>query len=124
MTVIRRAGARRTQTPNAVMTTLASPTQGGAAQSLWRVDMTPGQSGPLHTFDAEQLWTVLAGGAEITLDGAAVSLAPGDTAVLPAAVPRQVTADGGDGLSAIVTAQAGARAAAAGADPVVPPWIA
>jgi quercetin dioxygenase-like cupin family protein len=124
MTVIRRADARRTQTPNAVMTTLASPTQGGAAQSLWRVDMTPGQSGPLHTFDAEQLWAVLAGGAVITLDGAAVSLEPGDTAVIPAEVPRQVTADGGDGLSAIVTAQAGARAAAAGADPVVPPWIA
>jgi quercetin dioxygenase-like cupin family protein len=105
------------------MTTLASPTLGGASQALWRVDMSPGQSGPPHTFDVEQLWTVLAGGAVITLDGADFTLAPGDTVVLPPAVPRQIKAGADAGLSAIVTAKAGARAAAADRDPAVPPWI-
>ena len=51
MSVIRCGEARRTETPNAVMTTLASPTLGGARQALWRVDMTGGQAGPLHAFD-------------------------------------------------------------------------
>ncbi len=45
MTVIRRGQGRRTETPNAVMTTLASPTLGGAEHSLRRVDMAPGASG-------------------------------------------------------------------------------
>ncbi len=123
MTVTRGADARRIQTPNAIMTTLASPTQGGAGRALWRVDMAAGQSGPLHTFDVEQLWTVVAGGAEVTIDGEPATLAAGDTAVIPAAVTRQIRA-AGTGLAAIVTAPAGARAAAEGTDPVVPAWIA
>ena len=39
MTLIPASKARRTETPNAVMTTLASPTLGAAGRSLWRVDM-------------------------------------------------------------------------------------
>ena len=42
MPVIRHADSRRTETPTAVMTTLASPSQGGAGQAVWRVDMRPG----------------------------------------------------------------------------------
>ena len=61
MPVIRHADSRRTETPNAVMTTLASPSQGGAGQAVWRVDMRPGQAGPRHVIDTEQVWTVLAG---------------------------------------------------------------
>src|SRR5215469_9563384 len=83
MPVIRHADSRRTETPNALMTTLASPTQGGAGHSVWRVDMRPSQAGPLHAIDTEQVWTVLDGGATIelappgtrayTLDGTRVS---------------------------------------------------
>jgi quercetin dioxygenase-like cupin family protein len=122
--VITAATARRTETPNAVMTTLASPTQGGAAHALWRVDMAPGQAGPAHAFDVEQVWTVLRGGATLALAGAEHALAAGDTAVIPATAERRVTA-GPDGLAAIVTAAPGARATLPdGADRGVPPWIA
>ena len=38
------AAMRRTETPNAVMTTLASPTQGPTGRiSLWKIAMRPGQ---------------------------------------------------------------------------------
>jgi quercetin dioxygenase-like cupin family protein len=111
MTVIRRADSRRTETPNAVMTTLASPTQGGAAgQAVWRVDMSPGQTGPLHAWDAEQVWTVLAGAAAVELDGEEIEVGQGDTVIMPADAPRRVTADPVGGLAAIVVAPAGARA--------------
>jgi quercetin dioxygenase-like cupin family protein len=124
MPVIPAAAARRSETPNAVMTTLASPTQGGAAHALWRVDMRPGQAGPAHGFDVEQVWTALDGGATLALDGAEHALAPGDTAVIPAGAERQVTA-GPQGFKAIVTAAPGARATLAdGTDRGVPPWIA
>jgi quercetin dioxygenase-like cupin family protein len=109
MTVIRRAESRRTHTPNAVMTTLASPTQGGAGQAVWRVDMDPDQSGPAHAWDAEQVWTVLDGSAVVDLGDEVLTLAAGDTLILPAGAPRQITA-GPASLAAIVVAPAGSRA--------------
>lgn len=84
---------RRTETPNATMTTLASPTLGGTAGlSMWQVEMAADTSGPLHVFDSEQLWTVLEGTVSIAIGDEALALAPGDTAVLPAGAQRQVTA--------------------------------
>lgn len=124
MTVIHHAESRRTETPNAVMTTLASPTQGGAERPLWRVDMAPGASGPEHIFDVEQVWTVLSGAAIFVVGGDSTEVAVGDTVVLPAAIARRVRADPDAGMSAIVTAPAGARANQVG-DPEsqVPPWV-
>ena len=136
MPVIRRAETRRTETPNAVMTTLASPTQGGAGQAVWRVDMRPGQAGPLHAIDTEQVWTVLDGGAAVELDGQVLTVGPGDTLILPADVPRRVSADPATGFAAIAVAPAGTRAytldgtrvapgcAVPDGDKLVPAWVA
>lgn len=110
MPLIRQTDSRRTETPNAVMTTLASPTLGGAGHAVWRVDMQPGQAGPPHAWDAEQVWAVLDGGAAVKLDGEVHVVGPGDTLIMPADAPRRVTADPAAGLAAIVVAPAGARA--------------
>lgn len=135
MPVIRHADSRRTETPNAVMTTLASPTQGGAGQAVWRVEMRPGQAGPLHAMDTEQIWTVLSGQATVLLDSGTVAVAPGDTLVIPADAPRRVTAGATSGFAAIVVAPAGTRAyvldatqvaaacAAPSGDKLVPAWV-
>ncbi|MDJ1132886.1 cupin domain-containing protein [Streptomyces iconiensis] len=123
MPVIRHAESRRTETPNAVMTTLASPTLGGAQHALWRVDMQPGATGPLHAFDAEQVWTVVDGGATVELDGEKFTVAPGDTVVLPAAVPRRISAAPEAGFAAIVAASPGASASTPnGTGKTVPAW--
>jgi len=107
--------ARRTQTPNGVMTTLASPTLGATRELvLWRVRMEAGAAGPEHAFDSEQVWTVVAGAANVTVDG--------DTIVLPAGATRHIVANGP--LEALVAGRAGARVTAAGHDGVTPPWIA
>jgi len=136
MTVIRRAQSRQTRTPAAVMTTLASPTQGGAGQVLWRVDMEPGQAGPLHAIDTEQVWTVLAGQAGVELGGEELRIGPGDTLVMPADVPRRVSTDPETGFAAIVAAPAGTRAyrldesavashcTVPDGDKLVPAWVA
>jgi quercetin dioxygenase-like cupin family protein len=136
MPVIRRAESRRTETPNAVMTTLASPTQGHAAQAMWRVDMNPGQAGPLHGIDAEQVWAVLDGGASVELGTEIIAVEPGDTIVIPADLPRRVSADPVAGLVAIVAAPASMRAyaldgsavgphcAAPDRDKLRPAWVA
>ncbi|WP_067655390.1 cupin domain-containing protein [Nocardia harenae] len=124
MPVVTRDQARHTETPAGAMTTLASPTLGGATTALWRVRMAPHAAGPAHRIDAEQIWTVLDGGADLILGTEKLTLAPGDTAVLPADVPRQITA-GPWGLTAVATASAGAEAFRTGeAQGIVPPWIA
>lgn len=138
MPVIRSGDARRTTTPNGVMTTLASPTQGGAERAIWRVDMPAGTEGPLHAFDTEQIWTLLTGGCTLEIDGERLHVAPGDTMVLPADVTRQIFADPHDGFAAVVTAPAGSQVynpggvsaadacdlAPKGTDRIVPPWVA
>jgi quercetin dioxygenase-like cupin family protein len=122
--VIRRAQTRRTETPHAVMTTLASPTLGGSVNAMWRVEMTPGQAGPAHIFDVEQIWTVLSGAATVSLGGDELRLAAGDTVVLPPGAVRRVLADPDAGLTAIVCAAGGARASLSdGSDRGVPAWI-
>ncbi|POM27801.1 hypothetical protein BTM25_22230 [Actinomadura rubteroloni] len=124
MTVIRHADARRTETPNAVMTTLASPAQGGADLSVWRTEMGGGAAGPRHTSGTGQVWTFLTGSAAVDLGGDRLDLAEGDTAVLPADVPRQVTA-GPDGFTAVVAAQAGTVVYDVGGrdERIVPDWV-
>lgn len=125
MPVVRHAESRRTETPAALMTTLASPTLGGARRPVWRVDMRPGQEGPPHLIDTEQVWTVLHGSATIDIGGDAVVVAAGDTVVVPGAVPRRVVAGPDAGLAAIVVGEAGARAGLVdGTDKGVPAWVA
>ncbi|MFC5183016.1 cupin domain-containing protein [Actinomadura harenae] len=106
-TVIREAGARRTETPNGVMTSLATPTQGGTSRlAVWKVDAAPGATGPLHVFDEESVWTCLDGGAAFTVGDDRMDVAPGDTIVLPGGVARQMVVSP-DGFRAVVAAPAG-----------------
>ncbi|MBP2366171.1 cupin domain-containing protein [Pseudonocardia parietis] len=125
MNVIRALERRVVETPNAVMTTFASPALGGAARSLWQVRMVPGATGPWHRMSGDQVWTVLDGGATVeSADGHTV-LGAGDTAVLPAGELRRLVADPGAGLTAVVTGDGDARAGLAdGTDRGVPEWIA
>ncbi|MFD4909076.1 cupin domain-containing protein [Kitasatospora purpeofusca] len=122
MSVIRSTDARRTETPNAVMTTYASPTQGGTGLALWRVEMQAARSGPRHTMDTEQVWTFLTGTALVDLDGEELALAAGDTLVLPAGLPRLMRSE--DGFTAVVASPAPSMAVNLGTgDRVAPPWI-
>ncbi|WP_327088825.1 cupin [Nonomuraea sp. NBC_01738] len=124
MSVVRNADARRSETPSGVMTTLASPTVGGAERSLWRVEAKGGVSGPPHVIDVEQVWTWLDGTATVELPAGAVTVEPGDTVIIPGGELRRVVA-GPDGYTAVVTASAAARATTPdGTDHGTPAWIA
>jgi quercetin dioxygenase-like cupin family protein len=122
---VRATEGRRTETPNATMTTLASPTLGPTAGlSLWRVEMAPDADGPLHTFDREQLWTVLDGEVTIAVDGAPSDLAAGDTIVIPAGVERQIHARTAACLIVCGSGDAVVGVRGEEAPRGTPPWIA
>ncbi|GAA1574181.1 hypothetical protein GCM10009678_66110 [Actinomadura kijaniata] len=110
MPVIHHADARRTETPNGVMTTFASPAQGGTGIVLCRSALHPDAEGPLHVADAEQIWTVVAGGGDVEVDGDRRPIAEGDTVVLRAGRPRRFLAGPG-GLTAVVAGPAGTKVA-------------
>ena len=90
---VRAGQRRRTETPNATMTTLASPTLGATAGlSMWQVEMAAGAQGPRHVFDSEQVWTVLEGELAAVVAGEESAVRAGDTVVLPAGAERQLSA--------------------------------
>jgi quercetin dioxygenase-like cupin family protein len=106
------------------MRTFASPELTGTAFAMWKVTMTPGQRGPVHTFDTEQVWTVLGGLMEALTEHGSEQLAVGDTAVFPGGEQRQIVCAGAAPLEAIVTCSASARASTPGdGDRGTPPWI-
>jgi quercetin dioxygenase-like cupin family protein len=111
---------RVTETPNAIMTTLASPSLGSAELSLWQVSMAAGQRGPLHAFDAEQIWHVLAGAVDVS----GRELAAGDTLVLPAGELRRITALSDARIVVCGRGDAVVRVAGEPEPRGVPPWIA
>jgi quercetin dioxygenase-like cupin family protein len=124
MSPVRAGQARRTETPNALMTTLASPSQGPTAElSMWRVEMRAGQQGPPHVFDTEQIWHLLAGEAEVTVGAERLVLGPGDTVVLPAGTERRVSARADAQLIVCGRGNAVVRVPGEAAPRGTPPWI-
>lgn len=114
---------RTTTTPNATMTTLASPTLGGARSSLWLVEMGPGVEAPPHAFDSEVLWAVTSGTARVECSGTVTDLAAGDTVVLPAGELRRFIA-GPEGFTATATTTGGVVTREDGTVVGVPEWVA
>jgi quercetin dioxygenase-like cupin family protein len=124
MRLIRSDQTRETSTSNATMHTWASPQLTGTSLSMWRVTMDPGQRGPEHTFDTDQVWTVIDGQMEALSEGSTERLGTGDAVVFSAGEPRQIACAGDEAVRAIVVCAAGARASTlAGGDHGTPPWI-
>lgn len=68
---------------------IAWPGNGFQTESIHVLTLKPGQSSDLYTYDmAEEAFLCLLGRGEIYVRGRWVSVAPGDLAFIPAAVPR------------------------------------
>ena len=126
MLLLVRAGERRRcETPNATMTTLASPTLGAtAALSMWQVEMAAGAQGPRHVVDSEQVWTVLEGQLAAAVAGEESELRAGDTVVLPAGAQRQLSAPTDVRVLVCGHGDATARVPGEHAPRGTPPWVA
>lgn len=122
---VRATQTRRTETPNATMTTLASPTLGtSAGLSLWQVEMAGGARGPRHSVDSEQLWTILSGELSIAVAGKEERLGAGDTIVLRSDTERQISATTAARLLVCGHGDAVVRVAGEDRPRGTPPWIA
>lgn len=80
------------ETPNAVMRTLAAPSQGSTEIAVWEVSMKAGQEGPEHTASREQVWTVLEGELQVRVGDASSSVRASSALRIPAEEVRQISA--------------------------------
>jgi quercetin dioxygenase-like cupin family protein len=110
------------ETPNAVMRTYASPAVGDNSLAVWRTEMVPGASGPLHATDVEQVVVVVDGRLLAVVDGVERVLEPGDAVVLAAGTVRRLANAGDLPVVTFTAAQPGAMATAGDAAPVPVPW--
>ena len=76
MPVIRTSETRRSQTPAATMTTLASPTLGAADRPIWRVDVAAEAPRPAARDRRRADLGLHRGGAEVELAGESSRCAP------------------------------------------------
>jgi quercetin dioxygenase-like cupin family protein len=110
-------------TPNAVMTSLATPGRGSAEVSAWTVHMAPGANGPRHAMDREQIWVPLSGTLIVTAGGETRKVGPGQAAILPAGEVRQFAAAEGEEVRVLVCMANGGRATLPGTGEVrAVPW--
>ena len=104
------------------MRTYVSPTTTIRSDlAVWRTEMGPRASGPLHSLDTDHVVVVVEGSLHVDIGDDDADAAPGDCVVLPANTPRRLTA-GPRGATLITAALPGTTARAGDAAPVPVPW--
>lgn len=107
MQVISETEERTTITASARMSALATPSQGSAEVSTWRVRMAPGTCSPAHVIDREQIWMPVRGVFEFTVADSATEVGAGQAIVLPAGSDRHFRALGAEAEALVAMPAAG-----------------
>ncbi len=110
------------ETPNARMRSYATPSQNGSGLAVWRTEMEPTASGPMHRADREQVLVVVAGHVRVSLGDGLRDLGPGDAAVIPAGVERMISNPFSDQAILIAASEPDATAQRQDASHVPIPW--
>jgi quercetin dioxygenase-like cupin family protein len=122
MAVIPAPSAPTHELHGARFTSLATPSRGSSDTSVWLVEIAPGTPGAPHRLTREEVFVVLAGRAEVRLDGEVSRAEAGDAIVVPAGVPFALAAAGDEPLRALCCLPAGGQAQLADGEPFTPPW--
>lgn len=121
MTVVRTTAGTVHELHGARFTTYASPSRGSRELCAWQLEVPAGQVGVPHTISREEVFLVLDGEIQVTLDGQRHHLAAGDVAVAPPGASLQV--DTGEQPARVwVTTSVGLTAELADGSRLTPPW--
>lgn len=104
-------------------TSLATPTCGTTADvSVWRVVIDPGATPTPHALTREEIFVVLAGTAEVIIDGVPATAGIGDTIVVPPDVPFSLANAGDEPLELLCCLPVGGQARLSDGTLLTPPW--
>jgi quercetin dioxygenase-like cupin family protein len=102
-------------------TTLAAPSRGSSETSMWRVSIDPGVEPTPHAVTREEIFLVLAGVADVEIDGERWSAKPGDVIAIPAGVRFALSNALDHPLELLCCLPVGGQAVT-GAGTFTPPW--
>ena len=101
----------------------ASPARGATSISLWRIELAPGSTSPLHEIDVEEVFLGLQGSAVVTIGGRQVPIGAGDCLVLPPQTAFTLAAaEDGPFLAVACMPAAGKATLLPNGPTFVPPW--
>jgi quercetin dioxygenase-like cupin family protein len=100
----------------------ASSARGSKELCAWRGELPPGSGGPAHTISREEVFLVLSGVLELTIDGATRQLTAGDAAVATAGATLAVANTTQEPAAMWVTTSVGLSATLPDGSRISPPW--
>jgi len=100
----------------------AASALGSTELCAWRGEVPAGAAGPAHRISREEVFLVLSGTLELTIDGEARVLRPGDAAVAPPGSSLGVANPTEEPAAMWVTTSIGLEATLADGSRISPPW--
>jgi quercetin dioxygenase-like cupin family protein len=103
-------------------TSLATPSRGSVETSVWQVEIAPHTPATPHSLTREEVFVVLAGRADVRIDGEYGRAGPGDAIVVPPNTPFELANLSDEPLRALCCLPVGGRGRLAHGPAFVPPW--
>ena len=105
------------------VTGYAAPSRGAAQVSLWRIELAPGSTSPLHYMDCEEVFLGIDGHAIAVVDDTEHPIGAGDCLILPAGTAFTLHVPGQEPFRALACLPAGGQATMVPSGATfVPPW--
>lgn len=102
---------------------LATPSRGGTTDtSMWRVAIAPGTPPTPHSLTREEIFFVLSGRADVTIDATKGTAEAGDAIVVPKDVRFQLANAGSEPLELLCCLPVGGQARLDDGSVMTPPW--
>jgi mannose-6-phosphate isomerase-like protein (cupin superfamily) len=122
MPVIREQDAVRHHLHGSVFHSFAAPASGSRELCAWRLEVAPHTAGAAHRVSKEEVFLLLTGSLDVTLDGTTSTIGPGEAALVPAGAEVRVDNVGADPATMWVTTSAGLLATLPDGSTLAPPW--
>lgn len=124
MAVIRASEAPTFTLPGVQFTSLTTPSRGAHEICTWHLHLAPKTPrGEAHWLDHEEVFVVISGALDVTINGDTETLQAGDAIAVPAQAHLQVSNSNAVPAHALVSIPVGFHATlASGEDVGTPPW--
>ncbi|RZU11703.1 cupin domain-containing protein [Streptomyces sp. BK239] len=122
MPVVRSADAVTHEIHGARFVSHATPLTGSRELAAWRGEIPPGTKAPAHTVSREEVFHLLVGELDVTLDGRTERITAGDTLIVNAGSTLRVENPTGHTALTWVTTSLGLEAVLADGSRIAPPW--
>ena len=103
-------------------TSLATPSTGTTATSIWSVEITPGTEPTPHSLTSEEVFVVTEGSAVVRMEGVESVAARGDVIVVPADTSFELSNGSNEPLRLLCCLPVGGQVRMADGSTFTPPW--